>query len=116
MCWKDYWTAHPVESNSDKQIGEAEIVEWRPKDIQPPDRKTLQKTFKAHADEFNARMARLERDAKLKQSDWTQMSDVPEEKRTAWAKYRQALRDLPQQTAFPNQLHWPELPEAALSR
>lgn len=42
----------------------------------------------------------------LQQSDWTQLPDVPltEEQKTAWATYRQALRDLPDlpDVAFPN--------------
>lgn len=107
--WKDYWVAHPVKTCSDKQIGEAEIIEW-PKGLEQPDRKTVLKTLKAHADEFNARMARLERDVRLKASDWTQMPDVPEAKRQAWAQYRQLLRDLPQQKDFPIRIVWPQPP------
>lgn len=40
---------------------------------------------------------RIERDILLKESDWTQLSDSPlsAEKKTEWATYRQALRDLP---------------------
>ena len=39
---------------------------------------------------------RLERDAKLTQSDWTQVADAPVDQ-AAWATYRQALRDIPDQ-------------------
>jgi hypothetical protein len=39
---------------------------------------------------------KLWRNAKLAQSDWTQLPDAPVDK-TAWATYRQALRDLPAQ-------------------
>jgi len=28
-----------------------------------------------------------------------------------WAVYRQALRDVPQQSGFPFDVHWPEIPE-----
>lgn len=40
---------------------------------------------------------RLLRDALLSSSDWTQLPDSPlnEEQKSAWAQYRQALRDLP---------------------
>ena len=40
---------------------------------------------------------RLKRDALLKESDWTLMPDSPlsDAKKTEWATYRQALRDLP---------------------
>ncbi len=106
---QDFWVAHPCAFGSDEQIGDAEIIEW-PKGLEKPDRKTLQKTFKAHADEFNARMARRKRDALLAHSDWTQMSDIEEGKRTAWAQYRQALRDLPQQENFPTRIVWPKVP------
>jgi len=36
------------------------------------------------------------RNAKLVASDWTQIADAPVDK-SAWATYRQALRDLPSQ-------------------
>jgi hypothetical protein len=55
-------------------------------------------------------IVRAERDAKLKDSDWTQLSDAPVDK-DAWAVYRQALRDVPQQEGFPENVTWPEQPE-----
>lgn len=39
---------------------------------------------------------RLWRNAELSRTDWTQVDDAPVDK-TAWAIYRQALRDLPAQ-------------------
>ena len=39
---------------------------------------------------------RLWRTIELTQTDWTQLQDSPADK-LAWASYRQALRDLPQQ-------------------
>ena len=39
---------------------------------------------------------KLWRNAKLAQSDWTQVADAPVDK-VAWATYRQELRDLPAQ-------------------
>jgi len=41
--------------------------------------------------------ARFERNTLLTESDWTQMPDSPlsSSKKTEWATYRQALRDLP---------------------
>ncbi len=107
---KDFWVAQPVERDSGKQIGDADIVEW-PKELEQPDRKILQKTFKAHADEFHAQQAKVARLAKLKESDWTQLMDVPEATRQSWAAYRQALRDLPQQNGFPMHIVWPTPPE-----
>lgn len=40
-------------------------------------------------------------------SDWTQIPDVPSEDKLAWAAYRQALRDLPQQPGYPAVINWP---------
>jgi hypothetical protein len=41
------------------------------------------------------------RNKKLIETDWTQLPDVPQTTRELWEPYRQALRDLPQQTGFP---------------
>jgi len=54
--------------------------------------------------------ARAQRDALLAASDWTQLPDVPEDTRSAWAVYRQALRDVPQQDGFPENIDWPIQP------
>ena len=44
---------------------------------------------------------RTERNARLAASDWTQLQDahLSAEKKSAWADYRQALRDLPDELA-----------------
>ena len=52
---------------------------------------------------------RLWRDALLKASDWTQVEDAPTDK-AAWAFYRQALRDLPNQSNDPSKLKFPTAP------
>lgn len=54
---------------------------------------------------------RAERNRLLAASDWTQLPDVPEALRSAWAIYRQALRDIPQQSGFPASVVWPSKPE-----
>lgn len=55
---------------------------------------------------------RAERDALLVASDWTQLADteLTEAERAAWADYRQALRDLPEQTTDPLAPDWPTPP------
>jgi hypothetical protein len=53
---------------------------------------------------------RAERDSKLVETDWTQVLDAAVDQ-AAWANYRQALRDVPQQDDFPNTVVWPEQPE-----
>jgi len=54
---------------------------------------------------------RAERDALLYASDWTQVADAPVDQ-AAWAAYRQALREVPQQADFPQSVGWPEPPTA----
>jgi hypothetical protein len=53
---------------------------------------------------------RQQRNAKLLQCDWTQLSDSPVDK-AAWASYRQALRDLPASIIDPRDpVVWPLAP------
>jgi hypothetical protein len=52
---------------------------------------------------------RLWRNAQLANSDWTQVSDSPVDK-NAWATYRQALRDLPEQGKLANDAVFPVKP------
>ena len=53
---------------------------------------------------------RAERNALLAASDWTQAPDAPTANAAAWKSYRQALRDLPQRTVYPNAPTWPTAP------
>lgn len=57
-----------------------------------------------------ATSVRAERNAKLTASDWTQVADAPVDK-TAWAAYRQALRDMTTQEGFPWAIIWPTQPD-----
>jgi len=57
-----------------------------------------------------AAQVRAERDRLLADSDWTQVPDAPVDQ-AAWATYRQALRDVPQQAGFPDDINWPTTPE-----
>lgn len=56
---------------------------------------------------------RIQRDKLIAQTDWTQVLDAPitAECRDAFRVYRQALRDVPQQAGFPEEVIWPEVPE-----
>jgi hypothetical protein len=53
---------------------------------------------------------RLRRNKLLEASDHTQLPDFPEAKKTEWATYRQALRDIPQTYATPEEVIWPTPP------
>lgn len=67
---------------------------------------------KRDADRLVAQKAaiRTDRNKRLSDSDWTQVADAPVDKE-AWAAYRQALRDVPQQAGFPWVVEWPAQPE-----
>lgn len=56
--------------------------------------------------------ARAKRAGLLRQSDWTQLPDVPltAAQKSDWAAYRQALRDVTAQPTFPQSVTWPVPP------
>jgi len=66
-------------------------------------------TFSPPVSVFTEEEIREERDGLLVTSDWTQVDDAPVDK-SAWATYRQALRDLPAAEGFPTSVTWPVAP------
>ena len=62
------------------------------------------------SDEQVAAEARIFRNRLLASSDWTQLPDVPQTLKDAWATYRQALRDVTAQSGFPQNITWPTQP------
>lgn len=65
--------------------------------------------YKAAKDAEQAKSVRQSRDDKLKECDWTQVADAPVNK-DAWAAYRIALREVPDQAGFPWAIDWPVKP------
>jgi hypothetical protein len=65
--------------------------------------------YKARKDAEQAANVRNLRTEKLKDCDWTQIADSTADK-TAWATYRQALRDITAQSGFPWTITWPTQP------
>ena len=61
---------------------------------------------------YQWQILRNQRDDKLLFCDWTQGNDTPldNSKKTEWATYRQALRDLPSNTSDPKNPTWPTEP------
>ena len=59
-------------------------------------------------------VVRRNRDARLAACDWVVVRalDHGEPIPVTWAAYRQALRDVPQQTGFPDAIDWPTPPAA----
>jgi len=72
----------------------------------------------ASAEEIAARVAaqsnsvRSDRNKRLADCDWSQLSDSPldADTRAAWATYRGELRAVPEQAGFPWDVTWPEAP------
>ena len=64
----------------------------------------------AGANDRKAAEVRAERNAKLAATDWTQGADTPQATKDKYAPYRQALRDVPAQSGFPNIVVWPVQP------
>jgi hypothetical protein len=65
--------------------------------------------YRAMKDAEQAASVRASRTQLLKDCDWTQIADSTADK-TAWATYRQALRDITGQAGFPWTITWPETP------
>jgi hypothetical protein len=57
-----------------------------------------------------AAQVRADRNNRLAETDWTQLADATVDQ-TAWAAYRQALRDVPAQAGFPWDVTFPNQPE-----
>ena len=64
---------------------------------------------KARMDAEQAKRVREDRNKRLGDCDWTQLGDAPVDA-TAWATYRQELRDVTAQAGFPWEVVWPEAP------
>ena len=67
---------------------------------------------------FTNYLIRYRRDAELRDTDWTQVSDAPltAQQKQQWAQYRQSLRDLT--SLYPEvdettQIEWPQRPNKA---
>ena len=65
--------------------------------------------YYTYKDTEQANSVRADRNKRLTDTDWTQVDDAPVDK-AAWATYRQALRDVPNQTGFPWDITWPTTP------
>ena len=66
--------------------------------------------YKAQKDAEQATSVRTDRTARLRKTDWTQLTDSTADA-AVWATYRTALRDVPEQTGFPWTIEWPVAPE-----
>lgn len=53
---------------------------------------------------------KIKRDCLLKDCDWSDLPNTPVKNKPAWLRYRQQLRDLPQQYNTPQEVIWPDKP------
>lgn len=60
--------------------------------------------------EIEADLVRKERDQIIAKTDWRASSDLTMSQE--WIDYRQALREVPQQSGFPSDITWPVEPPA----
>lgn len=95
--------------------GQVRYVENTYEDIQwtcadPPTREEMDAEAEAQKESVHLGELRRRRNALLSQSDWTQLPDAPASA-SAWASYRQELRDLPETTDDPANPTWPTPPE-----
>lgn len=81
-----------------RQDGEHWVTNWVAIDMDEAARASL--------DARQAAAIRIDRNRRLADCDWTQLSDAPING-AAWAEYRQSLRDITAQPGFPWELVWP---------
>ncbi|MDR5790270.1 phage tail assembly chaperone [Caballeronia sp. LP003] len=111
-----YLTGHRLDTEG-KQLGEAFIQFWRLPDPQPSKGKLLD-WWAQYGDEIRATVAgvhhRWERAERLLRADALvyRAEDAGDDAKAELArKYRQALRDVPQQQGFPFAFEWPVPPD-----
>lgn len=85
-------------------------LSWDESNAEPkPTKAKLEKAWAQVQQDLKWADVRAERDRRLSASDWTQIGDAPVDA-AAWARYRQELRDIPQNWNDPDLVEWPEEP------
>jgi hypothetical protein len=109
------WGVYPVKPTGQPSVDYTKNVTEKPPVKQGSEWVQVWEVSDATESEIQERIAdkanaiRAERDAKLVESDWTQVLDAAVDQ-ASWAAYRQSLRDIPQQDGFPTLVVWPEKP------
>ena len=88
-------------------------LEWLSSDIPQPSDAEIEAEVARLIAEQPAKEARAERDRLLTESDWVTIraTDTGDPVPTEWLDYRQSLRDITEQTGFPEEIEWPTKPE-----
>jgi len=95
--WDYQETATETSPLSVGDIGTSSATAWTPP---PPP---------GFDDPTQEEMVRQERNYLLRETDWMMFSDTDSPSQ-AWLDYRQALRDIPEQSGFPTSVTWPTKP------
>ena len=64
----------------------------------------------AAKDAEQAKAVREDRNKRLAETDWTQLTDAPVVNNAVWGTYRQNLRNITEQSGFPWEVTWPVKP------
>ncbi|KVQ43249.1 hypothetical protein WK03_18810 [Burkholderia cepacia] len=111
VAGRDYMLARRMDSEA-KAVEHARIKEW-PSGLPIPDQEWILGRASFYRDEMSAAPVKAYRDQMLTATDWTQGRDVPPALAEQYASYRQALRDVPQQSGWPLDVQWPSPPPGA---
>ena len=76
---------------------------------EPDSNNVIQWIISEYPEETKMSNVRNHRDMLLQQTDWMMFSDTATPSQ-AWLDYRQALRDVPSQAEFPDNIIWPTKP------
>jgi len=87
-------------------------LEWLSTDIPQPSDAEIKAEVERLIAEEPAKEARAKRDRLLTESDWVTIraTDTGTAVPAEWQTYRQALRDITEQTGFPENIDWPQIP------
>ena len=96
---------HTIESN----VSTGEIVQVPYTAEEQAEYDAKKAAWDAGANERKAAQVRTERNAKIAACDWRVLPDVLNG--DVWKVYRQALRDVPEQAGFPDNVVWTMQPE-----
>jgi DNA-directed RNA polymerase specialized sigma subunit len=98
-------------------LDELRSMDWVPRSVRAKARQIEKAYAKIESTEHRpptdaelAAEVRAQRNSLLAASDWTQVLDAPVNQ-SAWAEYRQHLRDITAQPGFPANVIWPSKPE-----
>ena len=97
-------------------IGEESLenIHWKSQDLERPSDEQILAEADRLAKQQPAKEARGKRNRLLTESDWVTIraTDTGDPVPTEWQTYRQALRDIPEQTGFPEEIEWPQEPQS----